>query len=191
MKRTDWKPRNRRFEEPLPSEDPAWNPQGNCKLVTPCIGTGYLTFIAAYGGGMMAWLFLLMRAPDGSQDIVIAYERIKALPTWAQGLFCAISLAVVSVTVDLIGRVGASIVFACRRERRVSSRRWVLCRLVVQSAFLLALALFVCLAPQMFPHLHGWVRFAFPAALLAPVCLAVLEWWYAARDDLVSGSCGD
>ena len=175
MKRTDWKPQKGRFEEPLPSEDSAWNPQSDCKLVTPCVGTGYLTIIAACGGGMMAWLFLLMRAPDGSQDIVIAYESIKALPAWTQGLFCAISLAIVSVTVDLIGRVGASIVFAWRRERRVSSRRWALCRLVVQSAFLLALALFVCLAPQMFPHPHGWVRFAFPAALLAPVCLAAIE----------------
>jgi hypothetical protein len=61
----------------------------------------------------------------------------------------------------------------------------------VQSAFLLALALLVCLAPQIFPRPHGWVRFAFPAALLMPVCLAAVEWWYAARDDLVSGSCGD
>ena len=181
MKRTYWKPQKGRFEEPLLSEDPAWNPQGNCKLVTPCVGTGYLTFIAAYGGGMMAWLFLLMRAPDGSQDIVIAYESIKALPTWAQGFFCAISLAIVSVTVDLIGRVGASIAFACRRERRVSSRRWALYRLAVQSAFLLALALFACLAPQMFPHPHGWVRFIFPAALLMPVWLAAVEWWYAMR----------
>ncbi len=180
MKRTYWKPKKGRFEEPLPSEDPAWNPQGNCKLVTPCVGTGYMTFIAAYGGGMMVWLFLLMRAPDGSQDIVHAYESVKALPTWAQGLFCAISLVIVSVTVDLIGRVGASIVFAHRRERRVASRRWALCRLTVQVAFLLALAFFVCLAPQMFPHPHGWVRFAFPTALLAPVCLAILEWWYAA-----------
>ena len=181
MKRKDWKPRNRRFEEPLPSEDPAWNPQDDCKLVEPCVGTGYLTFIAACGGGMMAWLFLHMRAPDGSPDIVIAYESVKALPAWAQGLFCAISLAVVSVTVDLIGRVGAGIVFAHRRERRVSSRRWALCRLAVQSVFLLALGLVVCLAPQVFPHPHGWIRFAFPAALLAPVCLAAVEWWNAAR----------
>ncbi len=180
MKRTSWNPQKGRFEEPLPSEDPAWNPQGNCKLVTPCVGTGYMTFIAACGGGMLAWLFLLMRAPDGSQDIVIAYESVRALPTWAQGFFCAISLAIASVTVDFIGRVGASIVFACRRERRVSSRRWALCRLAVQAAFLLVLGLWVCLAPQMFPHPHGWVRFAFPTALLAPVCLAILEWWYAA-----------
>ena len=180
MKRTYWKPQKGRFEEPLPSEDPAWNPQDDCKLVEPCVGNGYMTFIAAYGGGMMVWLFLLMRAPDGSQDIVLAYESVKALPAWAQGLFCAISLVIVSVTVDLIGRVGASIVFAHRRERRVASRRWALYRLAVQSAVLLALTLVVCLAPQIFPRPHGWVRFAFPAALLMPVCLAVLEWWYAA-----------
>ena len=175
MKRTYWEPRKGRFEEPLPSEDPALNPQGDCKLVEPCVGTGYMTFIAACGGGMMAWLFLLMRAPDGAQDIVIAYESVKALPAWAQGLFCAISLAVGSVTVDLIGRVGAGIVFAHRREKRVSSRRWALCRLAVQFVFLLALALLACLAPQIFPHPHGGVRFAFPAALLMPVCLAAVE----------------
>ena len=175
MRRTYWKPQKGRFEEPLPSEDPAWNPQDDCKLVTPCVGTGYLTIIAACGGGMMAWLFLLMRAPDGSQDIVIAYESVKALPTWAQGLFCAASLSLVSVTVDLVGRLGASIAFACRRERRVSSRRWALGRLAVQSAFLLALALLVCLAPHIFPRPHGWVRFVFPAALLMPVCLAAIE----------------
>ena len=184
MKRTYWKPRKGRFEEPLPSEDPAWNPPPHRKLVTPCVGTGYLTFIAACCGGMMAWLFLLMRAPDGTQDIVIAYESVKALPTWARGLFCAASLAIVSVTIDLIGRVGASLVFACRRERRVSSRRWALYRLAVQSAVLLALTLVVCLAPQIFPRPHGWVCFAFPAALLAPVCLAAVEWWYA-----VKGAC--
>ena len=181
MKRTYWKPRKGRFEEPLPSEDPAWNPQDDRKLVKPCVGTGYMIFVAACCGGMMAWLFLLMRAPDGSQDIVLAYESVRALPAWAQGLFCAISLALVSITVDLIGRIGASFVFACRRERRVSSRRWALCRLVVQASFLLALSLLVCLAPQMFPHPHGWVRFVFPAALLMPVCLAVFEWWYTAK----------
>ena len=181
MKRTYWKPRKGRFEEPLPSEDPAWNPQGNRKLVEPRVGTGYMAFIAAYCGGMMAWLFLLMRAPDGTQDLAIAYESVKALPAWARGLFCAISLGIVSVTVDLIGRVGASIVFGCRRERRVSSRRWALCRLLIQSAFLIALGLLACLAPQLFPRPHGWVCFAFPAALLAPVCLAAIEWWYAAR----------
>ena len=105
----------------------------------------------------------------------MAYERLTELPAWARCLFCAASMSLAGVMVDLIGRVGASVVFACRRVERTSPQSWALCRLLIQSAFLIALGLLVCLAPQILPRPHGWVCFAFPAALLAPACLAAME----------------
>lgn len=157
------------------------HPTERCgRSVKPCVGIGYLTFLAVCGVGIAICEFLLMRTTGGEFDPLVAYERLKESPAWVRCLFCLASLMLAGFTVDLIGRVGASVVFACRRVERTSPQSWALCRLLIQTAFLILLVLCICLAPHIIPH--GWVRFAFPTALLAPVCLAAVEWMYGLRD---------
>ena len=152
------------------------HPTERCgRSVKPCVGTSYLTIAGSCCLALALCEFLLMRKTGGEFDPLVAYERLKESPAWVRCLFCAASLTLAGFTVDLIGRVGASVVFACRRVERTSPQSWALCRLLIQTAFLILLVLCACLAPQILPH--GWARFAFPTALLAPVCLAAIEFF--------------
>ena len=169
-------PWNGRLEEPVPNE--AWERQGEGRGVSPGVGIAYLTFVGGFTTAIAIVLFLAMRGPDGQLDIEAAYERLDAQSAFVRGLVCAISLALVAVTVDLIGRVGATILSALLHGQLATPRRWARLRFAVQAAFLILLGLCIYLAPEMFPlPPHGWIQIVFPAAMLAPVCLSAAEWW--------------
>lgn len=171
-----WKPWNGRIEEPVPNE--AWERQGEGKSMRPGVGIAYLTFVGGFTAAVAIVLFLAMRGPEGQLDVEAVYDRLDAQSAFVRGLVCAISLALVAVTVDLIGRVGATIASALLHGQLATPRRWARLRFAVQAAFLMLLGLCVCLAPEMLPlPPHGWVRIVFPAAMLAPVCLSAAEWW--------------
>lgn len=150
--------------------------------VKPCVGASYFALIAGCHAAMAAGLSMFAKTTAGSLESMSAWGRIEAQAPLPRAFLFMATLAFISIMIDFTGRFGASMVFDLRRIERVSVRRWARCRFAVLAAVLLALRICACIAPGLFPHPQGWMAAAFLAALLAPPCLAAVEWSRAGGD---------
>ncbi len=117
----------------------------------------------------------LLRGPDGPVDPAALHARMAAGPSWGRGVLIAALLLGLAAEFDLLGRLVAAPLARIVRGRYATARQSARLRLAAQIAVVATIAIWMAVKPEAFPHPHGWIRFAVPAALVLPFGLSVAD----------------